>query len=161
MHIEEIYYIRELIELSSLKFAFEEKNKKYFKRLLIFIKKINNTERDQDFRKKFVQLDTGLHFSIVKSTKNKRLFTIYRRIFNIFLLINLRAHYNDQYYGRIYNHCTNLIQAILDNDFNRSEIALKEHFKISKDFLIKEYINYKSKNNIGEKYSDSSVVSHK
>jgi len=143
--IEEIYYIRELIEFSSLRFSFEEGNKKYFKKLLISIEKMKNIELNQEIRRKFIQIDSSLHLAIVKSTENKRLFSIYKKIFNIFLIINQRAHYNDMYYGLIYDHCTRLINSIILDDHDNARKILQEHFRISKNYLYEEYTEHKNR----------------
>ena len=126
--IEEILYIRELIENNSLKYALMEDNIATFKKLLTYSEELKNEKDKNKIREIFYHLDTNIHLSIVKSTSNKWLIEMYERIFNVLFVFILKVHHSDEFYGQHFDHCIKLLEAIIGNNYIEAKKALGIHF---------------------------------
>ena len=133
--IEEILYIRELLEKSSLKFALKKEDKRVFIKLLADFKELKNKKDKSEIRKGFHHLDTKLHLLIITSTANRRLFEMYKRIFNILFVFILKIHHSDEYYGQNFDHCIKLLEAIIRKDCMQAENFLEIHFNHTRNNL--------------------------
>jgi len=133
--IEEILYIRELLEKTSLKFALTKEDKREFIKLLDDFKELQNEKDKMERSKRFHHLDTNLHLSIIASVANHRLLEIYRRIFDILFVFILKTHHGDEYYGQNFDHCVKLLEAIISKDRMRAKDFLEIHFNHTRNNL--------------------------
>jgi len=137
--MEEILYIRELLERSSLKYTLKEENTQTFKKLLTYFKELKNENDQLEIRKKFYQWDTDIHLSIIRSTSNYRLVEMYKRIFNILFVFILKMHHSDELYGQNYDHCIELLEAITEKKYLKAKNSLEVHFKHTRKYLRKYF----------------------
>ncbi len=133
--IKEILYIRELLEKSSLKFAILKEDKRVFIKLLDDFKELQNEKDKMERSNRFHHLDTKLHLSIITSTANRRLFKMYKRIFDILFVFILKTHHGDEYYGQNFDHCIQLLDAIINKDCVRAKEFLEIHFNHTRNNL--------------------------
>jgi len=140
--IEEILYIRELLERISLKYAILQDNKKIFLKLLTNFKELENKKDLMIIRERFYQLDKALHLSIIKSTSNRRLFGMYKSVFDILFVFILKIYHLDKFYPIYFNHCTKLLEAIISKDYIPAKKFLDLHFNQTRIDL-KRYFNSK------------------
>jgi len=138
--IEEILYIRELLESSSLKYTIIEEDKLIFKKLLHDFYELKHEKDQLEIRKRFHTLDTTLHLLIIKSTSNSRLLEMYKRIFNILFVFILKIHHSDEFYGQNFDHCIGLLKSIIDKDYIGAKRFLEIHFSYTRNSL-KSYFN--------------------
>ena len=108
--------------------------------MLTYFKELKNENDQLEIRKKFYQLDTDIHLSIIRSTSNHRLIEMYERIFNILFVFILKVHYSDEFYWKHFDHCVKLLEAIIDKNYMQAKNALEVHFDHTRKYF-KNYFN--------------------
>ena len=132
---EEILYIRELLESSSLKYTLLKEDNEIFIKLLNEFYELKREKDQSEIRKRFHDLDTLLHLSIIKSTSNRRLLEMYERVFNILFVFILKIHHSEKYYGQNFDHCIKLLEGIVSKDYVEAKRFLEIHFNYTRNNL--------------------------
>jgi DNA-binding GntR family transcriptional regulator len=135
--VEEIYELREYLEIMAIRLATERANPSDHRKLSDLLKA---TERMiEKNRYSFYPWDPDFHLQIVKSTRNQKLEEYMNKLYAQMQLIRYRSGSKEGRVARAFKEHTEICKALCERNGEKAEQLMVKHIRTSRDNTMKLY----------------------